>query len=444
MRRRLLCAFVMCAGLCACSRPPRPAVQPLPQEPSREDVPPPILPEPTRARGLFGQSGPDVRIGLWVDSSNVRITAAGGLRVSVDGGREEAFDDTSFVARRGGDLETIVLASTHARDAESTGTRIIVRSRTAGVFVHVAGRPYRGTVEVFRGRAGGVTAVNVLPVEDYLRGVVPAEIGRLNDTAASAIQAQAVAARTYTLSYFGRRKEDGFDLLSTVQDQVYDGVAGEARTGDRAVIATRGVVAAYKNRYVRCNYFSTCGGRTAAIDEVWRESPLDFLRSIRDRAGAEKEAFCKSSKYYRWRERWPADEFLDLVASWGPRVYPESIGDVTPGELVAVRVRDRGPSKRVTDLEVRTQSGTYNLTGDRIRSVCRRPGAHEATLRSTLFNVTVERAQGRPVAVVFDGGGFGHGVGMCQVGAIGMSRAGYSLTQIIGHYYRGARLARLY
>ncbi len=442
---RLLCsALIVYASLVGCSRPPKPTTQPLPQEPLPADAPLPVLPEPKHMREIFGPSGPDVRIGLWVDSSDVRISAAGGVHLSIDGSDAVTLADTTFVARRGADDETIVVAATRSGAVESTGTRIILRPRRGGAFLRVDGRAYRGAVEVFRGRAGGVTAVNVLPVEEYLRGVIPSEIGRLPDSMASALQAQAVAARTYTLSYFGRRREDGFDLLNTVQDQVYDGVAGEARTGDRAVLVTRGVVAAYKDRYVRCNYFSTCGGRTAAIDEVWNESPLDFLRSIRDRAGKEKDAFCKTSKYYRWRERWPADEFLDLLAEWGPRIYPESMRDVAPGALVAVRVRERGPSHRVTDLEVRTQSGTYHLTGDRIRLVCRRPGNHASTLRSTLFNVTVERAQGRVVAVVFDGGGFGHGVGMCQVGAIGMARGGYSLKQIIGHYYRGARLARLY
>ena len=114
------------------------------------------------------------------------------------------------------------------------------------------------------------------------------------------------------------------------------------------------------------------------------------------------------------------------------------------GELVAVSVRDRGPSHRVIDLEIRTRGGSYHIGGDRIRSVLRRPGHHEQTLRSTLFSTVVRRSHGHVVEVEFDGGGYGHGVGMCQFGAIGMARAGYSMKQIIGHYYKGVELARLY
>jgi stage II sporulation protein D len=376
---------------------------------------------------------------------SVKIAAPVGAVIVVDESASETVradhDTLRFSVEQGAEAEHVRLAREDGVRRE--GTRITLRPLLATSPLRIGGRAYRGTFEIFRGRRGGVTVVNVLGMEEYLRGVVPSEIGRLSDTLLAAVEAQAIAARTYALSYLGRHKEDGFDLLPTTQDQVYDGVKGEFRSGDRALLATRGIVAMQGAGYIRCNYFSTCGGKTANVEEVWNEPPLAFLRAQRDRAGAERESFCKISKYYRWREVWPADEFLDLLATYGPSVFP-TMGPVKPGELLAVRVRERGSSHRVRDLEIHTRSGTYHLTGDRIRLVLRRPGHHEQILRSTLFSVTVRRHNDRAVAVVFDGGGFGHGVGMCQMGAIGMARAGYRVGQIVGHYYEGATLVRKY
>ncbi len=429
MTRRLavLAAAVSCAAalLASCATPPRPPVLP------------PDRPAGPRAKAPTG--GTEIRIGVWVDSDEVVVSSPGGFLLGQD--HEPApISDTTLTVQRGGDDNTIVLLSDDGR-AESA--RMTLAARRSGGHVSVAGRSYHGRLEVFRGRRGGVTVVNILPVEDYLRGVVPSELGHVNDSLLAAAQAQAVAARTYTLSYLGRRKADGFDLLSTTADQVYDGIKGEYPTGDRAILATRGIVARKEGALIRCNYFSTCGGMTADVEEVWNEDPISYLRARRDRAGDEREAFCKVSRLYRWKEVWPADEFLDLLTSNGPTQFPRN-GAVPGGELLAVYVRDRGPSHRVKDLEIRTRGGAYHLTGDRIRLVLRRPGHHEQILRSTLFSTVVRRSHGRVVEVEFDGGGYGHGVGMCQFGAIGMARAGYSMKQIIGHYYKGVELARVY
>ncbi len=426
-RFALLAAGAACAAalLASCGKPPRPPVGP-PGDHSHYKPPAP-------------SGGTLVRIGVWVDSDAVELSAPGGF-VLGDAGSGATISDTTLTAARGDGADAIVLTSDDGRAVSPTFT---LAARDAGGHVSVAGKSYRGRLEVFRGRRGGVTVVNIVPIEEYLRGVVPSELGHWPDSLLAAMEAQAVAARTYTLSYMGRRKDDGFDLLGTTADQVYDGIKGEYPTGDKAILATRGVVARKDGALIRCNYFSTCGGKTADCDEVWNEDPISYLRARRDRAGDEREAFCKSSRLYRWTEVWPADEFLDLVTTFGPQQFPRN-GAVPGGELLGVSVRERGPSHRVKDLEIRTRGGSYHLTGDRIRLVLKRPGRHDQILRSTLFSTVVRRSHGRVVEVEFDGGGYGHGVGMCQFGAIGMARAGYSMKQIIGHYYKGVELARLY
>jgi stage II sporulation protein D len=112
--------------------------------------------------------------------------------------------------------------------------------------------------------------------------------------------------------------------------------------------------------------------------------------------------------------------------------------------LVDVRVTERSRSRRVRILEVITPDNAYKIFGDSIRLVIRRPNEQESILLSTLFDVDVQREQGYAKTVVFYGGGSGHGVGMCQMGAIGMAKAGRDFKQILTRYYKGVKLTRAY
>ena len=194
---------------------------------------------------------------------------------------------------------------------------------------------------------------------------------------------------------------------------------------------------------VRANYSSTCGGITAEVWEAWPEMPRTYLVShLDERRG---QVFCSASRHYRWREEWTVSEFLANVKKFGA-----ASGVTLPrggmGTLVDVRVASRSTSGRVWRLEVVTTNGRIVVPAHALRQVLRRPGHPESILRSNLFKIDVRRATGsrKALSVVASGAGNGHGVGLCQTGALGMAAAGIRGEAIIAHYYTGSVLDRMY
>jgi stage II sporulation protein D len=320
---------------------------------------------------------------------------------------------------------------------------LLITSGESGSYLLYDGKSYRGSIEVFVGASGLLTLVNVVDVESYLRGVVPNEIGGLSPDILEAVKAQAVAARTYVFFFRGRYKDKGFDLLPTVQDQVYTGVNGERPMSDRAIAETYGIIAVSGGKPIRANYCSTCGGATASIEEVWPFEPLPYLKSIRDNASFE-QPYCSFSPTFRWTEVWTDGQFDTIFKKYYRQVYPNAVQPAETEKIVNVRVGERSKSGRVRMLEVYTTDNVYRIVGDAIRLVIRRPDGKDSILRSTLFDVDAQREEGYLRRVVISGGGNGHGVGMCQTGAIGMSRAKMNFQKILTHYYRGIKLVRAY
>jgi stage II sporulation protein D len=304
-----------------------------------------------------------------------------------------------------------------------------------------SGRWYRGTFLVFASQPEGLTLVNEVDIESYLRSVLPHEIGTPPESDFEAVKAQAIAARSYTLSYLGRRSALGFDLHASVEDQVYGGTAKENEQSDRALGATRGQVLVSGGAPIRALYSSACGERTANVEDVWPWPWTPYLRSVHDGAGPESTPYCSISPNYRWREEWDVRAFMAMLREYGPS--EGGAGATLSGDFLDVRVRTRSRCGRVQDLAVTTTRGDWVLRGDRTRWGLRRMPSG-AILRSSLFKIGVLRdAQGRPLKVIASGAGNGHGIGMCQWGAMGMARSGGAADAILRHYYKNATIARI-
>jgi stage II sporulation protein D len=301
--------------------------------------------------------------------------------------------------------------------------------------VTLGGKRYRGELHVVPGE-GGPLVVNRLPLEDYLRGVVPLEIGTDRPGDAAAVQAQAVAARSYAVMRLANPSRP-FDVFATVDDQVYGGVEAERDWSDRGVVSTRGLVLSYDGAVVSAPYHSTCGGRTAEATEVWRGTGAPYLRSVSDAGGAGR-AYCEASPRFAWTERWTADTLATTVARHLGRYATIPAGGV--GAIRAVEIEDRTPSGRVGTLALVTSTGRYRLVGNEVRFVLRRAGGE--ILNSTYFSIESERGgDGALRALTATGGGYGHGIGMCQWGAIGRARAGQDFRDILRTYYPGTTVA---
>ena len=299
--------------------------------------------------------------------------------------------------------------------------------------------PYRGEFRL-RSDAGKVTVIDVLDIETYLRGVVGWEIGWLSSDLRAAVQAQAIAARTYTCARLGQFEVQGFDLYADERDQVYKGALRDDAVVDRAIAATRGLVLRSEGRLIQAYYSSTCGGYTSWIEHVWPKPAADYLRGQRD-AAADGRSYCADSPHFRWTEAWSSTALDQTLRETLPRVL-QLPPDTRIGTLVDLRVVERDASARVLDLDVETVDRTYRLHGDAIRWALRPAG--RPLLRSLMFELDLDRADGALTRIVARGGGNGHGVGMCQSGALGMARRGLDCETILEHYYPGARSARTY
>jgi stage II sporulation protein D len=376
---------------------------------------------------LEGGSPPEVRVGIVVDAPSVEVTTDGRLELLVDGRIRDRGPGPWTVTRSGSRLEVTSAGATVRADA------VVLRPQRGRVRVNGTG--YRGAV-LLQPAVSGVTAVNLLDLEDYLRGVVPLEIGAGREPReVEAVKAQAVAARTYAIRQLGRRDALGFDYYSTVLDQAYGGADVEDPVATRAVEDTRGVILTHDGQPAETYYHSTCGGETAAVEEVWVGEPRAYLRSVSD-ARPGRGWYCETSTRFRWTEEWDEPTLLETLTL--------GLRDRGLGRVSVVRsleVRSRTPSGRVAELVIRTDAGSVTVRGDSIRRVLRpEPGR---LLNSTAFELE-SRGGDRVTGLVARGSGWGHGIGMCQTGALGRARDGASYRAILSTYYPGTRLVRLY
>jgi stage II sporulation protein D len=425
------------AGLAAVAScvPEGPPEQPAPEAPAPDQPPLPV--DRPRQERPGEAAEPQVRIGLTVAGPSVAIGGGDDLLITDPSGASIAAvpaGEQWRVVPAGGGLEL----QPPGRIGSAAPEMIAVVASRPRALVRVNDREYRGLVEVVRDTAG-VTAVNRVLLESYLLGVVSAEMGRRTHAEFEALKAQAVVSRTYALRNLRRRAALGFDLFASVSDQVYAGSGSETPEGREAVGLTRGQVLTFGGAPIDAFYYSTCGGRTADGTEAFRAAQRPYLRSFPD-VDEHGEAYCRISPRYRWREEWSGDALRTTLR----RTLPVAIGVGADraGEVRDVWVAQRTSSGRVGRLGITLRADHVMVDGPQVRQVLR-PATGDL-LRSAAFTLTAARS-GREIArLVAEGNGAGHGVGMCQWGAVGRSRAGQDYQRILAAYYPGATVERLY
>ena len=435
--RSALAALAL-AALSACG-PRDPVYGPVPVPPPPAPVPPPAAPDappvrPPAPPPAAAARAPAVRVGLAVDTPTVAVTSPERFTVKTAGGRTIArvLPGGEARFRRAG-------AGAEVRAGGRTETHplpLVVEPEEIGALV-TGGKPYRGALLVQAAGAGGLTLVNRLDMESYLLGVVPREIGRASEDIYQAVKAQAVAARTYAVKYMNRRATLGFDVYPTVEDQVYGGLEAENDIVMRAVGETAGEILTWQGEPITAYYHSTCAGQTAAIDEVWNERAVPYLVSVRDVDPRTGEAYDRASSRFQWTERWTHDQ---LVATLN-RTLRDSLRGRTIGEIRGMDVTARTPSGRVRSLVISTDAGSFTVGRDRVRWIL--VPTRGGILNSSKFDVRLVRGGGG-TEIVAEGGGWGHGIGMCQVGAMGRARAGQEYREILRAYYPGTQIRDMY
>lgn len=376
---------------------------------------------------------PGVRVGLQVDASTVRVATTGAAVLVDEGGDVRARGSGPWSARAEG--ETLVVSGPGETVRVERG--IVVRP-DGDARLRIGDRTYRGAILLQPG-PDGVTAVNLLDLEAYLLGVVPLEIGAgRSPDELEAVKAQAIAARTYAVRHLGRRDALGFDFYASVMDQVYGGAGAEDPVASQAVRETRGQVVVYDGEPIEAYYHSTCGGRTAALDEVWPGDAPPYLQSVSDRRPG-GGWFCESSSRFRWTEHWDAAGLEStLTRSYADR----GVATGSVNRVESIEVTGRTPSGRAEAVRIRTNLGEHVVHGDSIRWILR--PTPDRILNSSAIAFEPDVSGGRVTGLTVEGAGWGHGIGMCQVGALGRSRAGHSYRDILLTYYPGTRIAPLY
>ncbi len=378
-------------------------------------------------------------------------------------------------------LDSRVLGQTPKAFFEANGYRyhrdtLDLRSSSGQVRVIEAGeqvvnRVYGGTLRLQPNTYGTYTLVNKVPIETYLRGVVPHEIGP--GAPVPAIEAQAILARTYALRNLRRFEIDDYQLCADTQCQVYRGLTGTAPVADRAIQVTAGQVLTYQNELVDALYSSTTGGVTAPFSDVWNGPDRPYLRSVVDSVYgmwdlaryplnseesirafiAIDEGFNEDTwRLFRWRyESSLAEITQDLKTFLGRRQHPLA----GLNRVVSMRVAERANSGRVQALELETDLGVVRLEKDEIVRVLSAPRSLLFYVEPIYQSVAPESNQGAPPAQAtaasptatpqltgyrFVGGGWGHGVGLSQTGAYYLGNLGWSHARILQFYYPGTTL----
>ena len=342
--------------------------------------------------------------------------------------------------KNGRDQIVRIALATAAREGADLGSGrgpLVVRPEANSSFVVWGGKRYRGEL-VITATDSGMLVVNRLPMDDYLRGVVPLEIGNRTTAEFAAVQAQAVAARTYAYKHLNDVR--AFDMYSTVQDQVYGGVDAEKPQADTAIMTTADVVVLYNGQPIVTPYHSTCGGSTAAVSEVWYDqSDEPYLRPVSDRIPGSDHFYCDPSPRFSWTQTFDGPSLRAVMEKYLTAYTNAPKAGV--GRITDIKEQGRTPSGRVAALTVQTDSGTYTLRANDIRFVLRDPKG--AILNSTFFSFTRETNGGEVSNLTVNGRGYGHGIGMCQWGAIGRARAGQNYRTILETYYQGTTIGRI-
>ena len=340
---------------------------------------------------------------------------------------------------------------------KGSGFRFKVRVGEGFHFEKQELRVYKDNLEFWIDRFGKLTVVNQIPLEEYLKGVVGSEMSP--DFPLEALKAQAVTARSYTLSRFDKQHRlEPFDVCDEVHCHVYGGVERETPSVSRAVNETYGQVLMSADQICETFYASVCGGHGEHNENVWNGAPLPYLRGkldaetsdrfpvnqLKDESNVRRwiesspDVFCNTTKtevpaalnytkrYFRWTTRYTQSELSKIISDkTGERI----------GSLVEIIPVERGVSGRLKKIRLRGTLKTATIEGE----LAIRRALSPSFLFSSCFVVDRQGAD-----FIIKGAGWGHGVGMCQTGAAMIALKGFSYRVILSHYYTNAKLVKLH
>ena len=411
----------------------------------------------TKQFGILAESNGAYEI-TNVDTNKVQGEYAGGVKTRI-GLREGKFVINNVVVE--GDRFRIAPRKSKSMEREDR-------------LIEINNRRYRGVVEVFRTQgATGVTAVNVLPVDDYIYGLMVRDIAP--EWPEQALKAQAVAARTFALYNVGKHKNDGFDLCASSDCLVYEGQTGEDARIAKAIKDTRGIVLTHQGYLAATYYHLSGGGYTENSENVWSKA-YPYLRGVPDPD--------QTSPYYQWQKRISPAELEGLLKAQGYPIGALTAIEISKRTAAPMNAADRGVSGRIRTITFIGKDGVVALTGEKFQQLLSVPSTLldlkvAVPIASIDSNITdsygdrdtkqiqinlppstsgglltdkegLHRITGQKNETIFiDGFGWGHGVGLSQWGAKTMAEKAINpgsdyYISILKHYYQDIKIGKWY
>lgn len=390
-----------------------------------------LRPDPVNYYTPFEKSAETIRVGLNFSIGNVpsvsiaSSSAADIIDVKANQIIASIGNEQATFNRTADGIETIIMGKSYGI---TKGAVKLQSSNNLNVFAITAPQSaytkYSGIIEMNPSTASNMTVVNEIPMEDYVRGVLPAEVpASFNVEAQKAI---ALAIRSYALTN-GKRHQPGFyNVCDSTHCQMFSGVSREAEWVDKILSDTRNQIITYNGAPIHALYSTDCGGKTQSNeDAALGGEPLPYLQSIAD--GENLEDYCADAPNHNWSKTFTAEELVKIFN----KKKSQKLGDFQKMEIL-----DYNQSGRVKTILVTYKSGSAKISGLQLRDIF---GGD--VLRSTKISM-VTNPNG---SYTIMGKGYGHGVGLCTYGANGLAKAHPEFTykDIVKFYYTGTDVTSL-
>lgn len=407
---------------------------------------------------IYASQPADISVKIGATRSSVRLESTNGFELIQSNGKKIRISTATLQLSPYGQDQIQVKSAQGEYKIEENVDRIQPQNNNASV----DGKRYRGSF-YFINSGNLLSVVNQLPVEEYLKGVLPKEIG--TSTNREALKAQAVVSRSFAYANYNKFLKNGYNLDDTTSSQVYGGMDVESEATNQAVEATRGQVLYYGDSIANTIFHATSGGKTEAIEDVWGGNSIPYLK-------VQEDPYSVNTRNSTWEATISKSELNNK--------YSGKVGEVT-----GFKILERTSSNRIRWIEITGTNGSYKISGNqfrldlgavKIKSTDFTVNGQGSTLSEQVITSTgrktfngleriisatgiterssqtiltangqrkiqmakAEEIQGEEFYL--QGRGYGHGVGMSQYGAINMGNDGKDYRYILGFYYPGTEI----
>ena len=274
-------------------------------------------------------------------------------------------------------------------------------------------RKFRGNMQFIRKDNGKIMVINLIELEDYIKGILYHEVSHYWPD--DALKAQAIVCRTYALYQVNMSLDKDFDLSNDVYSQVYGGLTSERFRTSKAVDDSKGEVLVYKKNIFPTYFHATCSGHTEDAKLLWGID-IPPLKGVAC-------SYCKESPHYSWAVKIPLKKLREALL----KSVKKDCANIT-----GIAILGKDPSDRITDLKIITDKDSFVIPAKDFRMIV---GPNQ--IMSTNFTLEIKNDK-----VIFNGLGWGHGVGLCQWGAYFMAKQGKNYKQILKYYYPGSEITK--